>query len=200
MRHHDHVLGPTLVLSAYLLGGLPFGLWVGRLAKGVDVRTLGSGNIGATNVGRVCGSGWGVLVFGLDAAKGAGVAWAAQAYAPDWAAGVGLAAVLGHVFSWCLRFRGGKGVATACGVFGVLAPVPTGLATLGFATTLAISRVFGLSSLVATTVLVATCFALPNRMDVRILAAAVALVVFVRHAGNIRRGFSSPPSRDESDA
>ena len=112
------------VLTAYFLGSLPFGHWL-ALARGVDLREEGSGNTGATNVGRVLGKKWGIFVFILDLGKG----WIAVALAqrvgnlPEtWTVTVGVFAVLGHVFSPWLGFRGGKGVATSAGILIGLAP------------------------------------------------------------------------------
>jgi len=119
----------ALPVVAYLVGGIPFGLLVGKL-RGVDVRKHGSGNIGATNVGRVLGRRWGVLVFVLDVAKGcvptAVTARLSASYFSEVASGqmlqtllvlaVGAACIAGHIWSVYLRFRGGKGVATSLGV------------------------------------------------------------------------------------
>src|SRR2546430_6898292 len=123
----------VLLVGAYLLGGVPFGYLVARW-RGVDIFTQGSGNIGATNVGRVLGRRFGLLVFLLDFAKGAvpvAIAVllagtqepAAPIYRDVYGVGAGLAALLGHMFSPYLGFRGGKGVATAAGVVVVLFPV-----------------------------------------------------------------------------
>ena len=121
-------------LAGYLVGAVPFGYLVAR-ARGVDIFKHGSGNIGATNVGRVLGRPFGVLVFVLDFAKGALPVVAARALAPHYVVNLrseelgvvaGLAAVLGHLFPVYLRFHGGKGVATAAGVVGVLAARKSG--------------------------------------------------------------------------
>ena len=121
------------LLAAYLLGAIPFGFLLARW-HGVDIFTQGSGNIGATNVGRVLGRKVGVLVFALDFTKGAGAVALAiwvGAYFDDrlWSAGfvevgAGMAAFLGHCFPIYLKFRGGKGVATGAGVVAVLLPMP----------------------------------------------------------------------------
>src|SRR6516164_4001166 len=124
------------VVGSYLLGGIPFGYLVGRW-RGVDIFQHGSGNIGATNVGRVLGRRFGILVFMLDFAKGALPALAASwvtlpaedslqtALGKDGLGVIaGLAAFLGHLFPIYLRFRGGKGVATGAGVVAVLLPGP----------------------------------------------------------------------------
>jgi len=108
----------------FLLGSLPCGFWLAR-AKGVDIRKKGSGNIGATNVGRILGKEWGYLVFALDALKGWLAVWLAAEFLQAGDAGsvlTGMAAVAGHVFSPWLEFKGGKGVATSAGVLLGLAP------------------------------------------------------------------------------
>lgn len=114
-----------LVAGAYLLGSIPFGLIVARLFGAGDVRRSGSGNIGATNVARTAGTFAGVLTLLLDAAKGAVPVWAAARYTHAnslWMMLAGFAALLGHAFPVWLKFKGGKGVATAAGVFAVLSP------------------------------------------------------------------------------
>lgn len=113
-----------LVLGAYLLGAVPFGLVVARLLGGPDPRSGGSGNIGATNVSRLAGRGAGVATLLLDAGKGAlPTALALHWLSPAWAAAAGLAAFLGHIFPIYLGFKGGKGVATFLGVLAVVAPL-----------------------------------------------------------------------------
>ena len=123
------VLSAACALAAgYLIGGIPFGYLIAR-ARGVDIRKTGSGNVGATNVGRALGRGWGVVTLALDIAKGfLPVFFLAPVFVhklgagnTEYAlAGAGLGAILGHVFTPYLRFRGGKGVATSIGVFAAL--------------------------------------------------------------------------------
>ena len=111
--------------AAYLLGSIPFGLLLSRLFGGGDVRASGSGNIGATNVARVAGPFPGILTLLLDAGKGAAAVWLAARFSNEsatWMMIALLAALLGHCFPIWLRFRGGKGVATAAGAFLVLCP------------------------------------------------------------------------------
>lgn len=178
-----------LLVAAYLVGAIPFGIFIAR-AVGIDVRAAGSGNIGATNVARTAGKGFGVLTLLLDAVKGAApVLVARYAFAaPSWLqVGVGVAAILGHVFPVYLRFRGGKGVATALGVFVALTPAAAGVAVGAFALVFAIFRVVSLGSLVGSLALVAGTVGLDGRREVIGAAAVIALLVFVRHAGNIRR-------------
>jgi acyl phosphate:glycerol-3-phosphate acyltransferase len=195
-------------LLGYLLGAIPFGYLAGRW-RGVDIVKHGSGNIGATNVGRVLGWRIGVLVFLLDFGKGvvpAAVGLAvgsARQIEPPVALGVaaGLAALVGHLFPVYLGFRGGKGVATGAGVVTVLLSVPTLAAFLAWLVVLCVSRYMSLASLAAVAVLCATYFALtaePFGQDYLILTlfclVATALV-FVKHRANIGRLFRGNENR-----
>jgi glycerol-3-phosphate acyltransferase PlsY len=181
-------LALVAVPLAFAVGSIPFGVLVAR-ARGVDERQAGSGNIGATNVARTAGKAAGLITLALDAAKGAAPVAIADALGAD--AGtralVGLAAILGHVLSPFLGFRGGKGVATAAGAFAVLTPAPLAVALAAFALTFAARRIVSLASLVAVVVLTAATAALDGRPAMVGLAALVAAVVFVRHRGNIVR-------------
>src|SRR5262252_8817212 len=113
------------IVAAYLLGSIPFALILARRWGGSDVRLVGSGNLGAANVMRASGVAAGLLVAALDMAKGAASVWLAGRMGAGSAlpAAAGLAAIVGHIYPIWLRFRGGKGVATACGVFSVLTPL-----------------------------------------------------------------------------
>ncbi len=176
--------------GAYLLGSIPFGLLLGRALGGVDVRAAGSGNIGATNVARTAGKAAGGLVLALDAVKGAAPISIGQhgLEAPISVVVVaGLFAVLGHVFPVWLRFRGGKGVATALGVFLALSPLATSSAIAVFALIFALRRVVSLGSLIASVALVPLVAGLDGRREVLALTVLVAGLVVVRHRGNIRR-------------
>jgi glycerol-3-phosphate acyltransferase PlsY len=176
--------------GAYLLGSIPFGLLLGRALGGVDVRAAGSGNIGATNVARTAGKAAGGLVLALDAAKGAAPISIGQhgLEAPISVVVVaGLFAVLGHVFPVWLRFRGGKGVATALGVFLALSPLATSSAIAVLALVFALRRVVSLGSLIASVALVPLVAGLDGRREVLALTVLVAGLVVVRHRGNIRR-------------
>jgi acyl-phosphate glycerol 3-phosphate acyltransferase len=181
------------VLVSYLVGAVPFGVVVAR-AKGVDLFKVGSGNIGATNVGRALGRRYGVLVFLLDFAKGA-VPAALMLAAFGTAAGVaaGLAAVLGHLFPLYLKFRGGKGVATGLGAVAVLLPGPTAAAALAGVTVLVSTRYMSLASLTgALTLAVARLLSVPAPFAAgeRILTGfslLAAALVAVRHRANVAR-------------
>src|SRR5437016_1394361 len=117
---------PLICVAAFILGAIPFGFLAGKL-QGKDIRTLGSGNIGATNVFRELGFKAGITVFLLDAMKGFLPIFSATQGIPglgdSWRVGIGLAAILGHIYSPFVRFKGGKGVATALGVLIALSPV-----------------------------------------------------------------------------
>jgi glycerol-3-phosphate acyltransferase PlsY len=185
-------MSALLLLGAYLLGGIPFGYLAGRLVAGVDLRQVGSGNLGATNAIRQLGWGWGTAVFGLDLLKG----WLAVALAQRFGASAGgwlpvaagLAAVLGHSFTPYLGFRGGKGVATSAGVFLRLAPLATGLALLIFAAMMLGSRIVSLSSLTATTALpLLLLWRQPDEPLLQGFAVLLVLFIWIRHRGNLRR-------------
>jgi glycerol-3-phosphate acyltransferase PlsY len=179
----------TAVLVGYLIGSLPFGLLLARAWSGVDPRRVGSGNLGATNVYRTSGWGLGLSVMALDMAKGAGaVLLAARSGAAEsTTVAAGVAAVLGHVFPVWLRGRGGKGVATACGAFAVLAPAATLVALATFVVTVAATRLVSAGSLIATLTLpsVAALSGAPSAVTVG--AAIAAAIIAGRHRGNLRR-------------
>jgi glycerol-3-phosphate acyltransferase PlsY len=198
---HADRLGWTLVVAGYLAGSIPFGLLLGRFLAGVDVRQSGSGNIGATNVARTAGRRLGVLTLVLDAAKGAvpvGLgAWLLGApHDSGWPAAAGLAAFLGHVFPVWLRFRGGKGVATALGAFLALTPWLTLAVAFVFGLTFALSQVVSVSSLAAALAL-ALGAALVHGRDAPVtrVSLVVLLVIVVRHQSNIRRMLRGEESR-----
>lgn len=177
-----------VAVGAYVLGSLPFGLWVGRI-RGVDIRALGSGNIGATNVWRVLGPGPGLVVFALDTFKGLAPAIVGSMIAGDraWGLACGLAAVLGHSASPFLRFRGGKGVATGLGALLGSTPIVAGLALLAFLACLAVTRYVSLSSLFASGVMVCAAFLADEPAAIRVAVALLAVVVVLRHRTNLAR-------------
>ena len=149
----------AFVVGAYLLGSVPFGVVLTRVFTGKDVRSVGSGNIGASNVTRAAGKAAGILTLVLDAAKASvpmllARRWLGEdaAGAQWWAVAVGLAAFFGHLYPVWLGFKGGKGVASALGVFLVLAPVPSLLAVLAFGVSFGVTRVPAVGSLVGTAV------------------------------------------------
>jgi glycerol-3-phosphate acyltransferase PlsY len=176
-----------ICLGAYLLGSIPFGVLIARALGLGDLRAIGSGNIGATNVLRTGNKGAAAATLLLDAAKGAVAVLAARALAGEQAAMLaGLAAFLGHLFPVWLRFRGGKGVATFLGVTLAIA-WPAGLAAC--LTWLATALVFRYSSLAALVAAATTpaWLGLFGRRDAVWLGLALAALVFLRHHANIRR-------------
>ena len=181
---------PLLALTAlagYLLGSLPFGLIWARVFGLGDIRAIGSGNIGATNVLRTGNKLAAFLTLVCDAGKGAAAVLAARTtLGPDAAQVAGFAAFLGHCFPVYLRFKGGKGVATFLGTLAVLA-WPVGLAACAlWVVTAALTRISSLSALVAAGLSPVAAMLL-GRSDVAALAFALAVLVFDRHGENIRR-------------
>jgi glycerol-3-phosphate acyltransferase PlsY len=178
----------TLIILAYLLGSVPTGYVLGSLA-GVDVRRAGSGNVGATNVARVLGKGRGALTLVVDVGKG----WLAVFLALQLEVNllsvslVGVAVFLGHLFPIFLRFRGGKGVATAFGVFLAVAPGETLVLIAIFAAIVASSRIVSLGS-IAAAVSAPVVFWLFDRPPMLIaMAGFMAVMITWRHYGNIQR-------------
>ena len=188
------LLAALVWLSSYLVGSIPFGYLLAR-ARGVDIFAHGSGNIGATNVGRVLGRPFGILVFLLDFAKGAIPTAVAGHLVPDdnglVAVGAGLAAFLGHLYPIYLGFRGGKGVATGAGVVAVLFPWPALIAILVWIAVAAATRYVSLASILAVIALVAFHLLMRDRFelsDPRTLFALFAGgLVIVKHRANIAR-------------
>jgi len=190
------------VAASYFVGAVPFGFLVVKFVKGVDIRDHGSGNIGATNVGRVLGKAGFIGVFLLDFLKGFGpvalAEWAARhhgyagAASPAWVILCGMATILGHVFPVYLRFKGGKAVATSAGVFTWFAPWAT-LAALGtWVVLFAAFRYVSLASICAAVALMAAVFLTTNDplgqgKCLSGLVVLIGLLVIARHRENIRR-------------
>jgi acyl phosphate:glycerol-3-phosphate acyltransferase len=174
------------LMLAYLLGSIPFGLILTKLAGLGDIRQIGSGSIGATNVLRTGNKALALAVTLLDAGKGAVAVLIAWRFGPDMAVFAAAGAVLGHCFPVWLRFKGGKGVATTLGVLMALDFV---IAAIACATWLATAALFRMSSVAGMSAVIAAPIAahfvsLPQIRDVAIL---IALVVIIRHHANIRR-------------
>lgn len=184
---------PLLLGGAYFLGSVPFGYVIPRLARGIDIRTVGSGNIGATNVARAMGRKWAILVFALDLLKGAVPSFlGARAGGPALGAAAGMAAVCGHNWSYFLAFRGGKGVATTAGVFLALFPPGVGVALAVWAACLKLTRYVSLSSILAGVALVLCAFTIQHDplgadLAVTVLACLAAALSIARHRANIGR-------------
>jgi acyl phosphate:glycerol-3-phosphate acyltransferase len=179
------------IVASYLLGAIPTSFLVARLVRGVDLRTVGSGNLGATNLYRVLGWRYAVPVGAFDLAKGAVpvLVFGPLAGGGQWIPlGLGVAAVVGHVYSVFVRFRGGKGVATTAGVVLGLAPWGFLVALVVWATTLKLSGYVSLGSILAAVVLPPAAWLLdavrPGRLGCLV---ALAGFVVIAHRGNIRR-------------
>lgn len=202
-------LGVVILLS-YLLGSIPSSIWVGRFVKGVDIRSHGSGNAGATNTFRLLGWKPGVAVLLIDFGKGfASSYWVSQlayeigsgpiALIPHWDVDpflrilCGVVAVAGHMFPLFARFEGGKGMATAAGMLCGIEPVSVGIALVVFVSVMLTTRYVSLASLVAAFIYPLVLLALrylfhwPIDGSVLILGAVLGLGIIVKHAGNIRR-------------
>ncbi|MGI9434828.1 MAG: glycerol-3-phosphate 1-O-acyltransferase PlsY [Geminicoccaceae bacterium] len=179
-----YILG--FVIS-YLIGAIPFGLILTRLSGAGDLRAIGSGNIGATNVLRTGRKSLALATLLLDALKGGIPVWlGGQYFGPDMAIIAGLGAVLGHCFPIWLWFKGGKGVATAAGVVLVLTPLSGVLILFLFAAVVAASRYVSLGSILAAIAAAPIAYIL-GHVQAAELYAAIALVVLLKHHTNIRR-------------
>ena len=185
----------VLVAGAYLLGSIPFGLILAKLFGGTDVRKEGSGNIGATNVARVVGPLAGIATLILDIAKGAGAVLAAERVSNDsatWMMLAGLVALAGHCYPVWLKFKGGKGVATAAGIFLVLSPWAFLCAAMLFVLVVAYWGYVSLGSISAAAAmpLLLYFFWAPHHAPPLVItfgSLAVALLIAYKHDGNIQR-------------
>ena len=199
------MLPVALIALAYLIGSIPFSFLVVRIVAGKDVREHGSGNVGATNVARTAGRIPGIVALLLDIAKGYLAVKVAQwlvtrpewpfAAGPEpwqsremWVALAGLIAVLAHMYPVWIRFRGGKGVATAAGVFLALDPLVLGAAMLVFAIVVLASRYVSLASIVtAAAIPLLFRFLVDAPFWHVVFSIAIALAVIVKHRSNIAR-------------
>ena len=196
----------VIAVAAYLIGSVPTGFLVGR-ARGVDIRKVGSGNIGATNALRTLGKPVGALVMAVDILKGF-LAVAATRYffpdlqsawpglfgaTPDAALGerlalvAGISVVLGHNYTCWLGFKGGKGIATSAGAFLGLAPVPIGIAITVWALLLLLTRYMSVASILGAATLPVAAWLLPNNLGVRLLATLLGGLAIWKHRANIQR-------------
>jgi glycerol-3-phosphate acyltransferase PlsY len=174
---------------AYLCGSIPFGLIIARAASGKDVRAVGSGNIGATNVARAAGRTAAAATLVLDALKGLAPVLLAERFGgeqPLLAPACAVAAVIGHCFPVWLRFRGGKGVATGLGVSLALAPWAALAGAVTWLTLYLLLRISSVGSLAGVTVAIVVASVTGSRPALYGLAA-VGLIILVRHTGNILR-------------
>jgi glycerol-3-phosphate acyltransferase PlsY len=203
-----------VAVMAYLLGSIPFGYLLVRIFRGEDIRLTGSGNIGATNVARSGAKGLGIATLTLDALKGALAVWLAAVLAGSkynlcgdfiqhpcapalrLMAMAALFAVLGHVFPVWLRFKGGKGVATALGVFCVLFPAAILVALAIFILVVAVTRYVSLGSILGAIAFPVAAYFLQSTDAISLLLASlVSLIVILKHYQNISRLLSGTESR-----
>ena len=176
------------ILFGYAVGSVPFAYLLARRA-GIDVRVAGSGNVGAANVLRTSGTPLGITVMILDIGKGVATVLAAYAGAATSGsmAAAGAAAIVGHIYPVWLRFHGGKGVAVAAGVFGVLAPVATALAAAVFLTSVWFTRVVSLGSVAATVTLPSVAWLTGSPPPILAAATGTGILILFRHRANLRR-------------
>ncbi len=178
-----------LVIFAYLLGSIPTGLLLSKALTGIDPRQKGSRNIGATNVMRTVGKALGAITLLGDVLKGlipvVIALWLVEEQ--TWVAGVGLAAFLGHCFPIYLRFRGGKGVATAVGIFLPTAPLAVVLDIVVFAVGVGISRMVSVGSIAAAAAMPILIWLLGYPLPYIVLGICVAVLIIYRHKENIKR-------------
>ena len=178
------------ILISYLLGSIPFGLIIASINK-IDIRSHGSGNIGATNVYRVIGKFWGLLTFFLDAMKGfLPVYYFLNFYGNHQHLGVccGLAAILGHTFPVYIKFRGGKGVATSAGMLFGIAPLPVFIGLLVWIIIMFLFRFVSLASITASVVIsVIICFSDAYSIFTKYLITFISILIIWLHRENISR-------------
>lgn len=177
-----------MILVAYLIGSIPFGLILSRL-KGVDIRSKGSGNIGATNVFRVMGWQWGILVFLLDGAKAYGPTLLAHAVTEQSAyiILVGAMAIIGHSASLFLKFKGGKGAAPGLGVLAAIAPDVFGIIFLIAAVLIFTTRYVAPVSLFCSVLTPVLLYVFGYQMSYVGVVSAISVIIFIRHKDNIKR-------------
>jgi glycerol-3-phosphate acyltransferase PlsY len=186
-----------LSVAAYLFGAIPFGLLVAK-SRGVDIRAQGSGNIGATNVFRVIGKGWGILTFVLDALKGFIPSFVFPRLAgleTDWGVLFGIAAILGHSFPVYLKFKGGKGVATSAGMLLGVAPLAVLVGFISWVLCLMLSRIVSLSSIVAAIAVAIAVWIQDKGLVINIALTVLAMLVIWLHRANIKRLLNGTENR-----
>jgi glycerol-3-phosphate acyltransferase PlsY len=191
-----------LIVIAYMIGSIPTSVWISRGFFGVDIRDYGSGNAGATNTFRVLGSRWGTLVMVLDVLKGVAATslyillpyYTGTTISSEWdrtnlMVGLGLAAVLGHIFPIWADFRGGKGVATLFGMVLAIQPLVAVCCVGVFLLVLYLTRFVSLSSILASVAFAVFILVIFNEKEplYRAFAIAVALLVLLTHQKNIGR-------------
>lgn len=183
------------LLVSYLVGSIPFAYIVGRLAKGIDIRKLGSGNVGATNVARLLGKKWGVIVFILDFLKGFIAPFIVSIFVKDppniLLIAAGIAAVCGHNWTPFLFFKGGKGVSTSLGVIGgfcfkfTFLVYPFIIALVCWVMVFLISKIVSLASIISSLSFAIFSFVFPIPVEFRIFSLLLFIFILIRHKKNI---------------
>ena len=182
-----HIWLPGALALAYLIGSIPFGLIVTKIAGAGDIRTIGSGNIGATNVMRTGKKHLALLTFLLDAGKGvAAIKLVQYTYSPDFAQIAGLFAVLGHIFPVWLRFKGGKGVATTIGVLLAINLVLAGVVCAIWLTSFAVTKISSLSAIISIGYSSIAAYLFDSYVTA-ILCLCLAVLIIFTHRSNIAR-------------
>lgn len=198
----EAICGPII---SYFIGSIPFGFLIAKLAKGIDIRQVGSGNPGATNVARVMGKPYGILVFILDMLKGFFPVFIFDHYLAGHAhplllilCGVGV--ICGHAFPVFLNFKGGKAVATGCGVFLWLAPLPLIISVAVWLCVVFTTRYISLGSILSPPVL-AICLLVLGKdplgqgLYLTIFSLFISILIILRHKSNIRRLFNGTENK-----
>jgi glycerol-3-phosphate acyltransferase PlsY len=185
-----------LLIFAFLLGSLPTAYWVVKYVKKIDIRQYGSGNVGATNAARVLGRGYGLVVLIIDFLKGLlptllALKWAGP-YDAHW---IGLAAILGHIFTPFLGFKGGKGIATGSGVLSIVFPPLFGICFIVWLLFFLLTKIASISSIIAVTSGLIVALILKYSMSAVCFLSVVFLLVLWTHRTNISRLISGKESR-----
>ncbi|PCJ60893.1 MAG: acyl-phosphate glycerol 3-phosphate acyltransferase [Planctomycetota bacterium] len=196
-----------IILSSYMIGSIPVGYLVCK-SKGIDIREVGSGNIGATNVGRALGTKWKIITLFVDAFKGGICVYLTQQYFEK-AGGIqqdvypiiaGMSAIAGHNWTIFLKFKGGKGVATSAGAMSCLAPIPLLVGIAAYLIVVKISKYVSLGSMISTFVVVLCIIFDPythwkDQLFLIIYATIIWLLVLLRHKDNIKRLINGEESK-----
>ncbi len=178
------------LIFAYLCGAIPFGYIIAKLFKHIDIRTVGSGNPGATNVYRTISKPLGILTLILDVLKGFIPIYFVKLINPEFSLiviAVALVTIIGHIFTVFLNFKGGKGVATACGVFLALNPLSVLICFITFVIILAIFKYVSLASIIAAMMLPISLYWLDAVPELILFSGVIAILIVIRHIGNIKR-------------
>lgn len=179
-----------IIAASYLIGGIPFGLLIGRTFYNVDIRQHGSGNPGATNVWRTLGKKPGATTLTLDILKGVASVMMARWWLPGnsaMAIAAGVASIVGHNWSPFLKFRGGKGVATSAGVFLALLPIHTLFALAGFLIFFFTTRHVSVGSIAGAVTLFVSSFLIPVDRRFQIVILLASVMILLKHIPNIKR-------------